>query len=163
MGIERSSDAKQIAIQNCIDFGFPVEEKQLIVGGIEEIDKLEDESFDLIIDRLSLAQMCKDEAKEYISSLRNKMKKGGIFISLNFTDNHREIMNSTGHQINGYYTEFYKGDFYGSGGRQFYNLTLLKELFREFELLEVELNEARSLINEPNGVVSEIITVAQKA
>lgn len=159
-GLDISDSAKSLAIETCDSMNVSINSDRLLVGGLEILKALPDGFFDFIIDRESLVQLSFDNACIYTSNFHRILSPNGFYIGSLFSDLHPSTESGKYHG-SGYYSNFSDGLFSDMGGRQFYNLSLLKELFSGFTLEEVSLSDYRTYVGRANHS-SEYHVVARK-
>ena len=149
-GIDVSESAKLLALETCSSFGVEINPDRLLVGGADVIGDYPSGFFDFIIDRESLVQLSFDDARIYMAQFKRLLSVNGYYIGNLFSDQHPSTSFGI-HQGKGYYSNFKEGLFAGMGGRQFYNLSLIRELFSELILEEVSLSDYRTFIGDSSN------------
>ena len=160
-GIDISEEAKKLALETAIKFGVNLNSEQLLVGKLDQIKKIDNESFDFLIDRESLVQLKFSDAKKYVDEFYRILKKDGFIVSLLFSDCH-EAINYGNYESNGLYKSFSKGGFSGMGHRQFYSISMIRDLFKEFRICNIQKISTVNILGDEPGNSEYLVTASRK-
>ena len=159
-GIDITEEAKTIALETASKFGVKLNPEKLLVGNLDEIKSIDSEKFDFIIDRESIVQLKFIDAKNYVDEFHRILKKDGFLISLLFSDCH-EAINYGNYENNGFYNSFSKGGFSAMGHRQFYSVSMIKDLFKNFKIRNIQKISTVNILGS-EAANSEFLVTAEK-
>ena len=115
--------------------------------------------FSAIIDRQSLGQNLSDTLPGMVSEIRRVLAPGGIYFGINFSNQHPQLR--YGEPLgNGGYHNFSEGVFKGIGARHFFDEAEIRQLFADFDLIDIRIVTTRPLLNPESG--SEEICVTAR-
>ena len=128
----------------------------------ENLD-LPSNEFDAIIDRASLCQSSGVMTQKIVNEFYRILKPGGVYIGINFSDEHPDIKNAK-YLGNGDYGNFKSGIFQNEGSRHFFNVTELIALFAKYEIEFIKKMTIQSVYGEikEKQETSEFILKARK-
>lgn len=131
-GIELSRVAAELAKQS-----FPELANNLAIGSFEDLGQFPRE-LDLIYDRASVTHASAAEIGLTLQSAIRLLKKGGLYIGIEwFSSNHSDF-NSPSNQIDkNTRSDFMRGQFAGIGQVHFADREEMLEIFKDFEILEL--------------------------
>jgi len=122
--------------------------------------KFPDNYFDAVIDRQTLDQNMSSTLPAIVSEIFRILKPSGKYLGMNFSDCHPAV--TFGKALgNGDYAEFTSGPFKNIGARHFFNEIELRDLFRQFAILDLKKLSMKSLIHKDLGS-EEFVLIAQK-
>lgn len=151
VGIDPSPSAVEFARDRFRELGLGVE---VHVAGGQKIP-FEDESFDFVLDRAAVCQVPKDEIPSVLSEVNRVLKPGGVFYSFGlFSEEHSDAAYGLETQ-SGSFDHFSQGIFQGVGLTTFFNVSLIRELFSDFENVTID----RSILEHSSGWRAEEFSV----
>ena len=122
--------------------------------------RFETRSVDMRIDRQTLDQNMSSTLPAIVSEIFRILKPSGKYLGMNFSDCHPAV--TFGKALgNGDYAEFTSGPFKNIGARHFFNEIELRDLFRQFAILDLKRLSMKSLIHKDLGS-EEFVLIAQK-
>lgn len=163
--LDISEEAFSTSKKNLLHFGQKIiDEDRWVLSKVgDEIIDLPSNYFDAIIDRATLCQSSGEVTHKIVNEFHRMLNPGGIYIGVNFTDEHQDIKYSK-YLGNGDYGDFKLGIFKNEGTRHFFNLTELISLFSEYHIEFIKKMTTQMLYgdNKEGEETSEFIVKAQK-
>jgi len=119
-------------------------------------------SFDLAIDRCSLACVGKQMQKKAIAEVRRCLRPGGRFLFNGYSDNHSSARSGSP-GLDGLISNISEGTLTGVGSLAFISRTDIEEFFSEgWLLLSVQRREYTDMLNPLGGLHCEWVVVSEK-
>ncbi len=106
---------------------------RLINNSSGNLDVFENDTFDCVIDRLSISQMSLGSARDAVADVRRVLKPGGLYFGIFFASGHpiREVRSKS--------------------KRHFYSVEELTNLFERFEMRWVQLRKSINIVGDYPG------------
>ena len=154
-GIDMSHSAINFAKKKFIEKNI---NGKIKVGNIKKLD-WPNNYFDFVLDRSALTHNTNDDISLTLKEIRRILKKNGIILSFDFFGNNTpDIKFGTKLKQNTYH-KFKKGYFKILGKTSFFNFKILKRLFNEFKILDIN----RVIVkNSKNVIQKEFFNVVAK-
>ena len=130
-----------------------------VVQNIEETLPFDDDQFDFVLDRSALGQNGAAEIPVIVSEIHRVLTPGGVYFGVNFSDHHPSIQYGK-RRGRGDFSDFTGGKFQEIGGRHFFSVSEILDLFSKFKIEDIRLMENRSLLGK--GSSAEYIVTAIK-
>lgn len=158
-GLESSQTALEIARERLKSEGIELLDQRLFLSENKNRFPFSDDMFDLVLDRSSVGQNSAVAIRQIISEIYRTLKPGGVYLGINFSDLHPDLVygRSLG---DGDFDSFSEGKFYGLGSRHFFNVTEVKDLFKDFNIEDIRILSNKSIYG--IGGSEELIVVAER-
>ncbi len=137
--------------------------KNIVCGDFTSTQPFADK-FDIILDRAAITHNDKRSIKRAVNTVLTSLKPGGLFIGVDwFSENHSDL--ALGLPINDKSTRnsFTQGQFKGVGKVHFSSEIDLQNIFKDFEILQLEEKMVRSVVPNDKHQFASWNIVARKA
>jgi len=130
-----------------------------LVRNIGQVLPFDSKMFDFVLDRSSLGQNRAEDIPAIVAEIHRVLKTGGVYFGVNFSDHHPSVQ--YGRRLGGGdFADFSGGKFQGLGGRHFFSVSEIYDLFSKFEIEDITFIEHRSMLG--SGGSSEYSVTATK-
>lgn len=158
-GIEISASAVALSIER-----FPELKSRLQTGDFSLL-ALMDKKFDIICDRASVTHCANLKVRKVVLDSWKSLKKGGLYLGVDwFSKNHSDFESPSTYVDPNTRSDFMAGQFVGIGQVHFVDRSEILDIFRDFEVLE--LNEKIVTSHYPNRAAHQFASwniVARKS